>query len=92
MQIRVIDLKLREVINICTGMRLGFVCDVVMNTSSGQVIAIVVPGRCKVFGLFGREDDYIIPWECIRKISDDIILVEINGEYQREKRIKKFWM
>ena len=91
MQVRIIDLKLREVINVCTGMRLGFVCDVILNTATGQVLAIVVPGRCRIFGLFGW-DDYVIPWECIRKIGDDIILVEINGEYRREKRIKRFWI
>ncbi|MBQ2231174.1 MAG: YlmC/YmxH family sporulation protein, partial [Oscillospiraceae bacterium] len=76
-------------VNICDGLRLGFVCDVIVNTATGQVLAIVVPGRCKVLGLFFREDDYVIPWECIRKIGDDMILVEISGEYRRERRPKR---
>lgn len=92
MQLRIADLQLKEVINVCTGLRMGFVCDVIINTSSGQVLALVVPGPCKFFGLFGRDDDYIIPWECIRRIGDDIILVEITGAYKREKRIKRFWI
>ncbi len=89
MRCRVQELRFKEVVNICDGLRLGFVCDVIVNTATGQVLAIVVPGRCKVLGLFLREDDYVIPWECIRKIGDDMILVEISGEYRRERRPKR---
>ena len=86
MKCRIAELRRREVINICTGQRMGFVCDVLVNVVSGQLAAIVVPGPCRFFGLFGREDDFIIPWECIRRIGDDIILIEVSGDCQREKR------
>lgn len=86
---RIADLRYREVINLCTGHRLGFVCDVEMEVSSGQVIALVVPGPCRFFGLFGREDDYLIPFDSISKIGSDIILIENKGDYQRGKRPKK---
>ena len=91
MKCRIADLRCKEVINICDGFRMGFVCDVILNIVTGQILAIVVPGPCKFFGFFGREDDFIIPWECIRKIGDDIILVEISGEFRREKRPKRSW-
>ena len=91
MNVRIADLRCKEVINICNGFRMGFVEDVVFNQVTGQIIALVVPGPYRFFGLFGREDDYIIPWECIRRIGDDIILVEIAGECRREKRCRKFW-
>lgn len=29
-----------------------------------------------VFGLFGRGEDFYIPWECVQKFGDDIILVD----------------
>ena len=92
MRIRLLELKMREVINVCTGLRVGYVDDVIINIDSGQILALVVPGRCRFFGLFGREDDYVIPWECIKKIGDDIILVEISGSYKREKRVRRFWI
>ncbi len=91
MRIRIADLHYREVVNICTGLRLGYVSDIIMNCEEGRVLALVVPGPYRFFGLFGREDDYIIPWDCIKKIGDDIILVEISGQYKREKRYKRFW-
>ena len=89
MRCRIAELRCREVINICDGMRLGYVCDVVVNIDLGQIVAIVVPGPCKFFGIFGREDDYVIPWDCIRRIGDDIVLVEISGDYRREKRSRR---
>ena len=92
MQCRIGDLRCKEVINICTGMRLGFVCDVIVNTANGQLLAIVLPGPCRFLGLFGREEDIVVPWECIRRIGDDIILIEVSGEYKREKRQQKLFM
>ena len=86
MQCRIADFKCKEVINIHTGLRMGFVSDVIVNSTTGQVLAIVIPGPYKFFGLFGREDDYVIPWDCIRRIGDDIILIEVSGSYRREKR------
>jgi YlmC/YmxH family sporulation protein len=91
MQCRIADLRCKEVINIHTGFRLGFVCDVIINVTSGNVLAILVPGPRRFFGLFGREDDFLIPWECIRRIGDDIILVDIEGDYRREKANKYSW-
>ena len=92
MNCRIADLRCKEVINICDGQRLGFVYDAAINQVTGQVVAIIVPGPCRYFGMFGHEDDYVIPWECIRRIGDDIILIEVSGEYRREKRFKKRFM
>lgn len=91
MRCRIVDLKCKEVINVCDGLRLGFVNDVILNAATGQVLALVVPGPCRFFGLFGREDDYVVPWECVKRIGDDIILIEIGGEYKREKCPRRPW-
>ena len=80
---RIADLRCKEVINLCDGCRMGYVGDVEIDVVCGRVIALVVPGRCRFFGLFGREEDFIIPWEAIDKIGDDIILV------RRDR--KKWW-
>ena len=76
MQCRMRDLRCKEVINISDGCRLGFVSDVDIRIPEGQVIAIVVNGPCRFFGLFGRGEDYYIPWDCIQKFGDDIILID----------------
>ena len=38
----------------------------------------------------GREDDYVLPWECIVRLGSDIILVELKGECPRRKRPKRW--
>lgn len=91
MQCRIVDLRCKEVINVSDGCRLGFVNDVEVETHQGRVIAIVIPGPCRFFGLFGRTDDYVVPWECIKRIGEDIILVEIDTEKSRVAREKRRW-
>ena len=87
------DLRCKEVINICDGCRLGFVGDVDVKVPEGQVVAIVVFGPCRFFGLFGRGEEFYIPWDCIQRIGDDIILIDKpfqRREPQERKRRRKF--
>lgn len=70
------DLRQKEVINIATGMRLGFVSDVEINFEDGYIDAIVVPAQNKFFFFWGKEADYVIPWKDIIRVGDDIILVD----------------
>ena len=69
-------LKCKEVVNVCDGARLGFVSDVEVDTCNGCILSIIVPCKSKCFGLIGNREDFVIPWRCIRRIGDDIILVE----------------
>ena len=89
---RVVELRCKEVINISDGSRLGYANDVEFDQVTGKIVAIVVPGPCRFFGLFGREDDYVIPWQAIRRIGEDIFLVEVRPEQIRCPRKKKGWL
>ncbi len=73
------DLRIREVINIVDGKRLGLMSDIEVDLENGKVTAIVVPGPARIFGMFGRDRDYVIPWEKIVKIGEDVILVEVQN-------------
>ena len=77
---RLCELKQKEVINICTCKSLGCPADVDIDCKSGCIIALIVPGPGRICGLFGRETECIIPWECVNQVGDDIILLEINEE------------
>ena len=94
MQCRIRDLRCKEVINICDGCRIGYVEDVDIRVPEGQVVAVVVYGPCRFFGLFGRGEEYYIPWECIQRIGDDIILIDKPVQRreapQERKRRRKF--
>ena len=73
---RITDLSNKEVINLCDGSRLGYVNDIEIDSLCGKVISIVVPGVCG--WKFWQRQDYVIPWEAIQTIGDDIILVDYN--------------
>ena len=93
MQFRFQDLRRKEVININDGSRLGLVADLDLRAPEGQVVAIVVYGPARFFGLFGRGEEFYIPWECIKQIGDDIILIDKPAErrapYQEKRRRRR---
>ncbi len=47
---------------------------------NGCIEAIIIPGPGRICGFLGSDSEYIIPFECIKKIGEDIILVEICEE------------
>ena len=63
------DLRYKEVIDVHTGFRLGYVCDAEFDDKEGRLISLITPGRSKLFGLLGREDDYVLPWTAIVRIG-----------------------
>lgn len=70
------ELKAKEVIDVSGGERLGYVSDVEIDLGSGRLVSLIVPGQYKLMGFLGREDDIIIKWDKIKKIGDDIIIIE----------------
>lgn len=71
-------IKNKEVINICDGKSMGFVCDIEINLREGRIEGIVLPGNKGVFSIFGKEtDDLVIKWKDVRTIGEDVILVEV---------------
>ena len=71
------------------GKRLGYIADACVEIPTGTIQSIIVPGPCRLFGLLGRQDDYIIPWNRICRIGPDIVLVDITPEECRCLRRKQ---
>ncbi len=78
MILRTCDLRQREVINIITAERIGYVSDVEMNCETGFVEAVIVPTRRGLGGLFGRKKDCVVPWDKIVSIGRDLVLVKLD--------------
>ena len=87
-------LRRKEVINLCDGCRLGYVGDVEVTVPEGAVKAIIVFGPCRFFGLFGRGEDFYVPWDCVQRFGDDIILIDKPAQHRdpalERRRRKKF--
>ena len=89
---RFMDFRKKEIIDVKNGVKIGYVDDVVFDTDQAVITSIVVYGRLRFFGLFGREEDMLIPWEDIEIIGEDTILVKNDpGRYsQKPPRVNYF--
>lgn len=70
------ELKAKEIINVRSGARLGCLADIELDLETGRLVSIVVPGAYRLMGFLGREDDMVIKWEDIKKIGDDVIIID----------------
>jgi len=73
--VRMYDLRQKEIINTNDGARYGFVSDLELDIDEGKILALIVPGPGRVLGVFGRDQEYRIPWDTITKIGEDTVLV-----------------
>lgn len=70
------ELTQKDVIQASTGENLGRVDDLVFDPKTAGIGMLVLRGRPRWFGLFGRDDDLEIRWEDIRSIGTDVIMVD----------------
>lgn len=70
------ELRQKEVINIKTGKRLGNIIDYDIDLRSGRVTGVSVPVQGKFSILSKNDQDIFVAWEKIKKIGDDVILIE----------------
>ena len=89
MESRIAELRDKEVIDVSDGSRFGYVGDVEVDLETGKIRSLVVPGRLRLFGLLGREEARLVPWEAVRSFGEDIILVETGGPSGGASRGKK---
>ena len=48
------ELRYKEVIDVHSGLRLGYVYDAEFDDQEGRLCSLITPGRAKWFGLLGR--------------------------------------
>jgi len=72
---RAAELRCKDVISVEDGSRLGYVIDVEINTCTANVPAIVITQHGSFWRLFGKCEEYIVPWKDIVVIGEDVILV-----------------
>ena len=79
----------KDVISIVTGQNIGRVDDIEFCSEDALVRYLVIFGRPRLFGIFGRSEDVKIPWENVVKIGQDAILVN-KCETEKNFRSRKF--
>ncbi|MBQ6252920.1 YlmC/YmxH family sporulation protein [Ruminococcus sp.] len=89
MQVCFDEICRKEVVDIVSGERLGFIDDIELDISDGRVASLVIYGSSRLFGLFGRDEDTVLTCDEIRVVGDDIILVERSAKHHELKSLKK---
>lgn len=88
---RTTDMRHKEVINVKDGTRLGCVNDVEIDIKCARLVSIIIYGKPKLFGLFGRCEDIIIKWENVEIVGEDTILVDFCQPYRKKRRKFNFF-
>lgn len=70
----------KEIVNLNDGGRLGIIADsdIIIDEKTGKIISLLIPDRRIQFKLFGEREEIEIPWSSIRKIGNDMIIVELE--------------
>jgi YlmC/YmxH family sporulation protein len=79
--IRLSDLEGKEVINLVDGARLGVIgeADIVIDIHSGDIQSIIMPQRNNFFGMWMDRQNVIIPWQAVKKIGNEVVIVELDS-------------
>jgi YlmC/YmxH family sporulation protein len=83
--VRLGELAGKEIININDGARLGVIgeTDLAIDDETGQIKSIILPRRGNLFTMFNEKQELIIPWEAIKKIGFEVIIVELDQAIPR---------
>ena len=91
MSCSITDLKAKQVVCVKNGAVLGFISDVKLSTETGKLEALIIYGKSRYFGLFGREEDIYIPWDDIDVIGNETVLVKTDpGSFITHAKRPKF--
>lgn len=85
--IKISEFQVKDVVNVADGKKLGNIGDLEINTTTGKIESIIISSGGKMFGLFGRDEEIIIPWRNIVKIGTDVILVRFYQASEEYKEI-----
>ena len=73
---RLSELQLKEIVNICNGKRIGVIIDVLVEQNGNIQKLVLEERRGKRFS----KEEYVIEWNQIVKIGDDIILIDTRNK------------
>ena len=68
----------KDVIDVGCGKRIGCVTALEFDPCDGRITGVVVSGDAGFLG-FGKREKTLIPWCRIKKIGEDVILVDADG-------------
>lgn len=77
---RFVKLQSKDVVNVCTGCKIGYVSDIEIDWECQSICALIVEKYSffNLFCFFKENPCFVIPIECVISIGGDVILVNID--------------
>jgi len=74
-------------VNIFDGMRMGTVgeSDMLVNQETGDIVSIILPNRGNAFTFWADRQKLVIPWDAVKKIGREVIVVDLDNTHMRMK-------
>lgn len=78
--LRLSELEGKEVINMVDGARLGVIgeTDMIIDINTGDIQSIIIPRRNTFISLWMDRQHMIIPWQAVKKIGNEVLIVELD--------------
>lgn len=74
------SLRSKEVVDVKTGVKIGYVDDIELDAESGKIVSLIIYGRSRAFGLMGRDEDIVVKCSDIDLIGEDTVLVKFERD------------
>ncbi len=76
----------KEIVNLCDGSRLGIIAesDLLIDEKTGKIHALLIPESKGFFSFFSSNYLTEIPWDAIKKIGNDMIIIELESDYRKK--------
>lgn len=82
---RISEMTGKEVINLGDGARLGVIgeCEFTFDSRTGAIGGLLLPQKKAIFNFLGDSQITMIPWQAIKRIGDEVVIVDLNNAYDR---------
>ncbi len=82
------ELAGKEIINLHDGALLGRVgdADLVFDPETGEIDSLLVYGRNRLPGLFGFRSPVTVPWEAVRRVGPEVLIIEMSDARGARRR------
>ena len=75
---RLSDLQSKNLVNINDGRNIGNIIDAKVNEETGNIASLIIEGKGGVFSFLNKDSELEISWNDIKKIGEDVILVNLK--------------
>ncbi len=72
------DLQRKDIVNLNDGKKIGRIIDVEINTLDGSLVNLIIEKNRYFRNLFNTESDVLVRFNQIKKMGEDVILIDLT--------------